>query len=84
MTTIEMRYAYEINDLIAEVACKAKVAMAMMEALRTAELLYETGVVIDGELHAVDCSNEILKLKAALRVVGVEDDEDDSGNKLGV
>lgn len=53
-----------------------------MEALRTLELIHKAGVVKDGEVHAVHFSDEILKLKAALRVVGVEDDDSGQARRL--
>lgn len=62
----------EIDDLIAEAARKAKVARTMIGALRTLEVIHHAGVVMDGEEHAIDFSFEILKLKAALQVMGVD------------
>lgn len=68
-----------IHDFLAGAARNAKVARAMIEALRTLEVVNEAGVVLDGEEYVADYSNEILKLKATLRLIGVDEDEDAGG-----
>lgn len=68
-----------IHDFLAGAARNAKVARAMIEALRTLEVVNEAGVVLDGEEYVADYSNEILKLKATLRLIGVAEDEDAGG-----
>lgn len=46
----------------------------MSQTLFTLELIHLAGVTIDGEDDAVDFSCEIERLKAALRVTGLDDD----------
>lgn len=73
-------YQY-IHDYVAGATCYPKVAAAMIQALRALEVIHRAGAVVDGEEYALDFSSEILKLKAALRVLGV-DDEGGSETKL--
>lgn len=73
----ENRYQRQyIHDFVAGAACNAKVAMAMIEAVRTLEVVNEAGVVVEGEEHALDFSSQIVNLKAALHLMGLEGDED--------
>lgn len=73
------QYQY-ITDFIAEAACYAEVAKTMNETLVVLEVIHRAGIVVDEGEYALDFSCEILKLKAALRVMGL-DDGDGSGTK---
>lgn len=71
-----------VQEFIDGAMCNVMVATAMRDALRSLEVIHQAGVVIvgqegavDGGGFAVDFSMEILKLKAALHVMGLEEDE---------
>lgn len=76
------QYQYKYG-FVAGPACYAKVAQTMSETLLVLEVIHRSGVVLDAEEYALDFSSEILNLKAALRVMGM-DDEDGSEAKLDV
>lgn len=65
------------EEFAAGVTRDVKVIEAMSQTLFTLELIHLAGMTIDGEEEVLDYSCEIEKLKAALRVMGVEDDKDD-------
>ena len=63
------------EEFAAGVTRDVRVIEAMSQTLFTLELIHQAGVTIDGEDDAVDFSCQIERLKAALGVMGVEDDD---------
>lgn len=64
-----------IHDFIASVARDVKVVEAVGETLYALELLHLAGIKVESEEGVFDYSCEIEKLKGALRLMGVRDDE---------
>lgn len=71
------------EEFAAGVTRDLRVIEAISETLFTLELIHQAGVTINGEEDVLDFSCAILKLKGALRVVEVGDEDDEAREKAG-
>lgn len=65
-----------IHDFVATAARNVRVAAAIDNALRTMEVLNLAELEVVGRDGKLDFSHEILKLRAALSVMGVDDKDE--------